>query len=163
LAGANAITAGTSFHNGGRVAVAASDTLTLDTGMTGAGVLALRAGSTAEIDGIVSATGSVTFTGKNAELKLDSAARFLGSVANFGGNGTDALELIGFGTGTSFTFTPNGSNTGGTLSVTDSTKHAQIALLGQFAATGFHAAVSASYTIFTYTTTPAAPQLAPRT
>lgn len=52
--------------------------------------------------------------------------------------------------------------TGGTLSVVDGARHAQIGLLGQFAASGFHAAISAHYTVFTYTAPHAAiPQLAP--
>lgn len=162
LAGHGLIAAGTIFRNDGRVAVAASDTLTLDTGMVGSGVLAIRPGATTEIKGNVSATETVTFTGGNAELTLDSPGLFLGAVSNLMGGGTDKLKLIGFGKGTTFTFTPNGGDTGGTLAVTDGAKQAQITLLGQFVASGFHAAVSASYTVFTYTASAAAtPHLAP--
>jgi hypothetical protein len=159
FAGHGVVGSGTVFTNDGRAGVAASDTLTLDSGMTGSGVLAIRAGATAEINGMVSAGESIVFGGAKAELTLDSPGSFLGSISNF--SGTPALKLMGFGTGTTFTFTPNGSGTGGTLTVTDNGQQANIALLGQFVATGFHAAISASYTVFTYSSQAAAPHIAP--
>jgi hypothetical protein len=164
LAGHGSIASGTGFRNDGRIAVAASDTLTLDAGMVGSGTLIVRRGATVEIKGVVSATETVSFSGTTAELVLDSPTSFLGAVSNLSGGGTDGLKLIGFGAGTTYAFSANGANTGGTLSVTDGGRHAQIALLGQFAASGFHAAISANYTVFTYAPAHAAvPHLAPGT
>jgi hypothetical protein len=160
LAGDGSVAAGDGFTNDGRVTLGVSDTLTLGSGVAGTGVLVLSSSATAVIDGAVSAGETLVFS-NHGLLALDSPETFLGTLSHLGANGTDRLELAGFGTGTSFIFTENGADTGGTLSVTDGGQHASIALLGQFVATGFQAAISASYTIFTYATPPAAaPHLA---
>lgn len=150
IANHGSIAAGTTFSNDGRVAVAASGTLTIDGGMTGFGLLAIRPNATAAIAGAVSARETVRFAGTDTELILGTPSEFLGAVSNFGGHGTCKLELTGFGTGTTFTVSPNGNGTGDILTVKDGAQHARINLLGQFAASGFHAAISAGYTVFTY-------------
>lgn len=50
------------------------------------------------------------------------------------------LQTIGFGPQTTLNYAPNTDNSGGTLSVSDGTHNASIALLGQYAAADFHTA-----------------------
>ena len=150
LTGANTVAATTSLRNDGQLSVAQGAALTLASGIHGSGVLALDANSTAEIKGAVSGTETVRFSGNDAKLTLDTPANFRGVVSNLGGQGTDALELMGFGDGSSFSYAPNGAATGGILTAKDGAKEAQINLLGQFVAAGFHEAVSASCSVITY-------------
>lgn len=50
------------------------------------------------------------------------------------------LSTINFGSQTTLAYTPNQDNTGGTISVSDGTHNASIALLGQYAEADFHTA-----------------------
>jgi autotransporter passenger strand-loop-strand repeat protein len=73
----------------------------------------------------------VTFDG-GGKLVLDASASFGGLVAGFGFGAYLDLADISFGSGTSVAFTEAASNTSGTLTVTDGTHTANIALLGQY-------------------------------
>jgi probable HAF family extracellular repeat protein len=55
---------------------------------------------------------------------------------------TEGIDLttIAFGGGTTLGYTPNGGNTGGTISVGDGTHNATISVLGQYVAADFHLA-----------------------
>ncbi len=72
---------------------------------------------------------SNTMTGSSAgdELQLDPSSSFAGTVAGMSGSGQDALNL----TDTSF------ATSGGTLSATEGTPSANIALLGNYLASTF--------------------------
>jgi large repetitive protein len=76
---------------------------------------------------------SVTFASGGAEtLKLDDAAAFTGQISGFGGNDRIDLADIAFGANTTLGYSANSQNTGGTLTASDGTHIASIALLGQY-------------------------------
>jgi hypothetical protein len=70
-------------------------------------------------------------------LKLDQASGFSGTVAGLGAG--DAIDLTGiaFGGNDTLAYTANAAGTGGVLSVSDGTHAANLALLGQYAASEF--------------------------
>jgi hypothetical protein len=85
-------------------------------------------GSTAEIIG--GSGESVTFAGTTGALKLDDAVAFTGQISGL--SGSDALDLadVRFGANTEATFLGNAE--GGTLTVTDGTNTANVALVGDY-------------------------------
>ncbi len=85
-------------------------------------------GASVEIDGI--SAQSVTFTGTTGTLKLDDSLAFTGQVSGLAGS--DAIDLadISYGIQTQVTFLGNAS--GGTLTITDGTNTANIALNGNY-------------------------------
>jgi hypothetical protein len=75
---------------------------------------------------------SVAFTGSSGKLLLEESATFAGAVSGFGAkNGID-LSQVAFGANTTLGYAENASQTGGTLTVTDGTHAANIALLGNY-------------------------------
>jgi Domain of unknown function (DUF4082) len=147
--GANAVV------NSGTLGATGSGGLVIHSDIINSGLLWANGGSV-KIDGNVSGTGSAlidgraTFeiggafggnvrldTGANATLKIDHAADFSGAVAGF--DGSDVLDLadLAFGKNTTLGYAANSSNTGGTLTVSDGTHTANIALLGQYTAGSF--------------------------
>jgi hypothetical protein len=83
-------------------------------------------------------TESVSFaSGATGELKLDASSQFNGQIAGFTGQNLLDLADIGFGANTTLGYTANSGNTGGTLTVSDGTHKANIALLGQYVAANF--------------------------
>ena len=88
-----------------------------------------------EIDS--SDSGNVTFTGSNGTLWLDQPSTFTGNVSGLGAqNGID-LSNIAFGAAATLGYSPNDNNTGGTLTVTNGSQQANIALLGSYMASSF--------------------------
>jgi hypothetical protein len=83
---------------------------------------------------------SVTFAASTGLLKLDQPSTFSGTVSNFGAQTAIDLPTIAFDTQTTLGYAANGANTGGTLTVSDGTHAAAIALLGQYTAANFVAA-----------------------
>ena len=81
-------------------------------------------GATVEIDG--SSAQSVTFTGTTGTLKVDDSLAFTGQISGL--TGSDALDLADVSYGANTTATFLGNTTGGTLTVTDGTQTANIAL-----------------------------------
>jgi hypothetical protein len=82
-------------------------------------------------------SGNVTFTGTNGTLWLDQPSAFTGKVSGLGAqNGID-LSTIAFGVHTTLGYSPNNNNTGGTLSITNGSQTASIALLGNYMASSF--------------------------
>jgi len=83
-------------------------------------------------------TESVSFaSGATGELKLDASSQFNGQIAGFTGQNLLDLADIGFGSNTTLGYTANSGNTGGTLTVSDGTHQANVALLGQYVAANF--------------------------
>ena len=70
-------------------------------------------------------------------LQLDQPATFAGTLAGFGTMDGIDLPGIGFGATTTLAFSENNSRTGGTLTVTDGTHTAKIALLGNYLASSW--------------------------
>jgi hypothetical protein len=79
--------------------------------------------------------GDVTFAGSTGTLQLDNSSSFTGTVAGMTGQDTLDLADINFATVQQPTF--NGSSSGGTLTVTDGTHTANIALIGNYMASSF--------------------------
>ena len=82
-------------------------------------------------------SGKVTFGGSGGTLQLDQPATFAGTVAGFATPDSIDLPGIGFGATTTLAFSENNSRTGGTLTVTDGTHTAAVALLGNYMASTF--------------------------
>jgi hypothetical protein len=82
----------------------------------------------------------VTFAAPTGTLWLDKPSSFTGEVVSFGGQ--DAMDLPGipFGAHTTLAYSENSSDTGGTLSITNGTHAAKIALLGNYVTANFIAA-----------------------
>jgi hypothetical protein len=81
--------------------------------------------------------GSVTFAGPNSVLWLDRPATFTAKVSGFGAQDAIDLPSIAFGSQTTLGYSPNRNSTGGTLSVSDGTHSAALALLGNYIASSF--------------------------
>ena len=85
-------------------------------------------GATVEIDGV--SAQPVTFVGTSGTLILTDAPAFTGQVSGL--VGSDALDLADVRYGANTTAAFSGTANGGTLTVTDGTHTAQIALLGDY-------------------------------
>ncbi len=79
--------------------------------------------------------GAVSFAGSTGTLQLDASSAFSGSVA--GMSGADTLDLRDIHPATVATPTYAGTSAGGTLTVTDGSHSANIALLGNYLASTF--------------------------
>ncbi|MVT66203.1 hypothetical protein GPL21_13925 [Bradyrhizobium pachyrhizi] len=95
----------------------------------------IAAGATLELTGASNA--AVTFLGSTGTLKLDNSASFTGTVAGMSGSDTIDFANINFANVQTPTF--SGDSTHGTLTVTDGTVTASIALLGNYMASTFTA------------------------
>jgi hypothetical protein len=95
--------------------------------------LAVMSGGTVEVSSAYS--GPATFMGSSGILQLDQSASFSGTVA--GMTGQDTLDLRDISVATIQSPTYSGTSTGGTLSVSDGTHNAKIALLGNYLASTF--------------------------
>jgi hypothetical protein len=95
--------------------------------------LAVISGGTVEVSSAYS--DPATFMGSSGILQLDQSASFSGTVVGMTGQDTLDLRDISFATIQSPTYL--GTNTGGTLSVSDGTHDAKIALLGNYLASTF--------------------------
>jgi hypothetical protein len=93
----------------------------------------IAAGAAVEIPSAYS--GAVTFAGSTGTLQLDNSASFSGTVAGMADQ--DTLDLRDINPATVQTPTYSGTSSGGTLTVTDGTHSANIALLGNYLASTF--------------------------
>jgi hypothetical protein len=75
--------------------------------------------------------------GSAGTLKLDQSQSFTGTINGFSGQDQIDLGDIGFGANSTLGYTANADNSGGTLTVSDGSHVANIALLGQYAASSF--------------------------
>jgi hypothetical protein len=82
-------------------------------------------------------SGTVTFAGSAGTLWLDQPSTFTGKVSGFGARDVIDLPGIAFGADTTLGYLPNSKQTGGTLSITNGTHSANIALLGNYMASSF--------------------------
>jgi hypothetical protein len=106
--------------------------------VTGAGTDEITGTGMMEFAGTVAAGQMVTFdAGSTGTLKLDNSQGFAGTVSGLAlGNYIDLTDMQ-FASLQAPTYTPNADNSGGTLSVSDGTRTANIALLGQYMAGSF--------------------------
>ena len=134
---------GVLWANGGNI--------TIDGDVTGMGSARIDGVAAFEIGGAFSQDITLD-AGASATLKIDRAADFSGTVAGF--NANDLLDLadIGFGANTTLAYAGDGQGTGGTLTVSDGSHIATIALFGQFETAGFQSTRDAGTgTLITYT------------
>jgi VCBS repeat-containing protein len=119
---------------------------------------AVSGNGSAEIDGTsrlefgAASTANTAFGTGDGTLKLAQSTGFTGTIAGFGAG--DAIDLadLGFGGSTTLAYAANQDGSGGTLSVSDGTHSTSLALLGQYAATGFQGASDpGAGTLITYT------------
>jgi hypothetical protein len=81
--------------------------------------------------------GTVDFFTSAGTLRLANSSSFAGTVAGLQGQDTIDFADIGFGANSTLGYAPNSNNSGGTLSVSDGTHTANIALLGSYMASSF--------------------------
>jgi hypothetical protein len=96
----------------------------------------IGAGETLELASAFS--GTLTFAGSTGTLKIDEAASFAGTVAGRLAPG-DMIDLSDITAGANATIGFSGNDSPGTLTVSDGTHTARLALLGQYAAASFAA------------------------
>ncbi|WP_293861373.1 Ig-like domain-containing protein, partial [uncultured Alsobacter sp.] len=113
--------------NGGDITVAGQSSGTGVAVVTGAATLDLEQASSLTVD----------LGQGDGILEIDDSQDFTGQIAAFGSGDQLRLTDIAFGSQTSLAFTADASGAGGTLTVTDGTHVASLALLGQYAAAGF--------------------------
>ena len=96
-------------------------------------MMSVDAGNTLEIASASSA--AISFSGTTGTLKLDNSPSFTGTVAGMSANDTIDFTDLNFGTIATPSFA--GSSSAGTLTVTDGSHTANIALLGNYLASTF--------------------------
>jgi tetrahydromethanopterin S-methyltransferase subunit D len=93
-------------------------------------------GATIEFGGASSAN-TIFAANDTGTLKLDSSIGFTGIITGFDAN--DQIDLADIqASGAVLSFAANDTGTGGTLTVSDGTNTANIALLGTYDPAGFH-------------------------
>jgi hypothetical protein len=128
LAGNNAVMSGVGMDLGLRIN-------TTKTGVAGPSSGNLTVAKGAELELFGASKANVTFSSGTGELKLDSSVAFTGRISGL--TGADALDLsdISYGGNTRASF--SGNSRGGTLTVTDGSNTAKIALLGNYLNSGW--------------------------
>src|SRR2546430_10511580 len=82
-------------------------------------------------------TGDVTFVGGIGSLRIDNN-NFGGHVLGFGGNDTIDVATVPYANGvTTLQYTPNGTNTGGVLMVSNAGSTASVNLVGNYTQASF--------------------------
>lgn len=133
--GGSTSTISSALLNNGVVEVAAGR-LALTGEVSGKGTLQIDAGQTLQIDGAVGSQQTVAFSTGKDTLVLNDAVAFDGRLSAFGAG--DKLDFSNFDFSTAtIGFVENNKGTVGTLTISDATHHADLLLLGQYAASGF--------------------------
>ena len=115
----------------------ASGTLDLQGTVSGKGTLKIDAGKILQVDAASSQSQTVDFNGGGDKLVLTNATQFAAFLQNFGS--ADTLDLRQFDpTTTTLAYFQNTAKGAGVLVANDGTHQANITLLGQYAASGFH-------------------------
>lgn len=98
----------------------------------------INSGGTEHVYGGGTANG-VTFGAASATLVMDQADGLAGAISGFQSGDSIDLSFIDFNStaGATLGYSANAGNTGGTLTVTDGTNAASLALLGQYSAANF--------------------------
>jgi len=109
-------------------------TFTVRGAVTGSGSATIGAGT---LDLVSTFTENVAFTATTGTLELDQSQTYTGTVTGFSKSGGTFLDLLDvtFGGGTTATY--SGNKKGGTLTVTDGTHTAHIALKGNYLTSTF--------------------------
>ena len=102
----------------------------------GTNSLVVGSGASAELTGAYS--GSVSFAGATGTLVIDNSANFTGTIGGQLATG-DVIDLVDITAGAGATIGYSGNNSPGTLTVSDGTKTASIALLGNYSLGNFTA------------------------
>jgi hypothetical protein len=124
--------------------------LTIDGAVSGNGTARIDGTGTLEF-GAVSSANTTFDPGAAGTFRLDQSQAFSGTVTGFGAGDAIDLKDIGFGASTTLAYAANAAGTGGTLTVSDGTHTASLALLGQYAAAGFQeTSDSGAGTVITY-------------
>jgi len=147
--GAGGLVIGGAVANSGTLS-ADGGNLTIDGAVTGTGVAAIAGTATLEF-GAASAESTSFAPGATGTLRLDQSASFTGAVAGFAAD--DAIDLtdLAFGSNMALGYTDNGAG-GGVVTVGNAVQVVDLALLGQYAAAGFHAQSDpGGGTLITYT------------
>jgi hypothetical protein len=128
LAGNNAVLTGAGADLGLRIN-------TTSTGVAGPSGGNLTIANGAELELFGASKANVTFSSTTGELKLDNSVAFTGRISGL--TGADALDLsdINYGANTRASF--SGNSSGGTLTVTDGSHAAKIALSGNYLNSGW--------------------------
>ena len=116
---------------------AAGGKLTIDGAVTGPGIAMIAGTGTLEF-GAASAENTSFTPGAARILILDQSSAFTGVVSGFAAG--DAIDLtdLAFGSDTALSYIDNGAG-GGVVTVGNAVQVVGLALLGQYAAAGFHA------------------------
>jgi hypothetical protein len=93
-------------------------------------------GGTANISGAVAAGQDIRFVG-HGDLAFHDLAAFDATIGGYASGDEFDLGGFAFGAGETRSFTENSGLTGGTLSVTDGSRHANLSLLGKYATGDF--------------------------
>ena len=104
--------------------------------MVGAGNLLIGAGASVELTGAYS--GTITFASASGTLTIDHSANFSGTIAGQLATG-DVIDLADVTAGASASIAYSGNNSPGTLTVSDGTHTASIAMLGNYSLANFTA------------------------
>ncbi len=126
------------LNGDGVIGLYAAPGTTLQVGTSAAGTIgSATIGAGATLDLAAADSSSVAFAGSTGTLALGQPSTFTGTVSGFGSQ--DGIDLPGiiFGAQTTLGYLPNSNQTGGTLTVTDGTHSAAIALLGNYMASSF--------------------------
>ena len=97
----------------------------------------LTVGNGATVELTAAYSGTVSFAGATGTLKIDDAASFTGKIAGQLPDG-DVIDLANVSAGSSATVAYSGNNSQGTLTVSDGTHTANIAMLGNYTLANFH-------------------------
>ena len=100
----------------------------------GAGSVVIGAGASVELTGAYS--GTATFAAGSGTLTIDHSANFSGKIGGQLAIG-DVIDLADITTGANATLAYSGNNSPGTLTVSDGTNTASIALLGNYSLANF--------------------------
>jgi len=111
--------------------------ITVNGDVTGGGDATISGEATLEFGGAADA--DVTFAEGDGTLELDQAEDFTGTVAGFNEGDKLVLGDVEADSGTPITWQANDEGTGGTLTVSDGTNTADIAIDGQYEAAGAEA------------------------
>ncbi len=104
--------------------------------LNGDGVITIPAGQTMELTG--SFSGDIVFGGSTGTLKIDNSANFTGKIGGQLAIG-DVIDLADISAGSGATLGYSGNNSPGTLTVSNGTHTANLALLGDYSLANFTA------------------------
>jgi VCBS repeat-containing protein len=131
--GAGGLVIDSALDNSGKL-WANGGNLTVHGDVSGSGSAVISGAAVLELDGVANV--AVSFdAGGSGSLKLGDADHFSGSIAGFGGNDSLRLADIAVKAGSALSFVADAS--GGTLTVSDGTSTAHLALQGSYANAGF--------------------------